>query len=127
MLFFRPRLNILIFFADFRLEIFLYYSIANDISVLEFIGVSITSVSYLDLYRVTLCLCSIAIRCRHFKPDTRNSIMETKVPNFVSTMSRAIKCYPCSKLFVNQQGLYLQMFQHTKLYQKSKSQPRLYS
>ena len=91
------------------------------------LGVSITSVSYLDLYRVTLCLGSIAFRCSHFKPDTRNSIMETKVPNFVSTMSRTIKYYPCSKLFVNQQGLYLQMFQHTKLYQKSKSQPWLYS
>ena len=26
MLFFRPRLNILLFFADFRLKIFLYYS-----------------------------------------------------------------------------------------------------
>ena len=45
------------FSADFRLKIFLYYSsiIGYDISVLEFIGVSITSVWYLDLYRVTLC------------------------------------------------------------------------
>ena len=63
---------------------------------MEFIGVSITSVSYLDLYRVTLCLCSIAFRCSHLKPDTRNSIIKTKVPNVP-------KCYPCSKLFVNQQ------------------------
>ena len=101
------------FFADFRLEIFLYYSliIAYDISVLEFIGVSITSVSYLDLYRVTFCLCSIAFRCSQRGPnvtsnDTRNSMMETKVLNFVSTMSRTIKCNPCSKLFVNQQGLF---------------------
>ena len=32
--------------------------------VLEFIGVSITSVWYLvDLYRVILCTCSIAFRC----------------------------------------------------------------
>ena len=31
--------------------------------------------------------------------------METKVPDFVSTMSRTIKCNHCSKLFVNQQGL----------------------
>ena len=49
------------FFAEFRLKIFLYYSlniIAYDISVLEFIGVSITSVWYLDLYRVTFCMCS---------------------------------------------------------------------
>ena len=50
------------FYADFRLKIFLYYSkiIAYDISVIEFFGVSITSVWYLDLYRVTLCMCSIA-------------------------------------------------------------------
>ena len=50
------------FSADFRLKIFLYYSllkniIAYDISVLEFIGVSTASVWYLDLYRVTLCMC----------------------------------------------------------------------
>ena len=37
----------------------------------------------------------------------RNSMMETKVPDFVSTMSRRIKCNHCSKLFVNQQGLSL--------------------
>ena len=45
------------FSADFRLKIFLHYSyiIGYDISVLEFIGVSITSVWYLYLYRVTLC------------------------------------------------------------------------
>ena len=49
------------FSADFRLKTFLYYSwiIAYDISVLEFIGVSIISVWYLDLYCVTLCMCSI--------------------------------------------------------------------
>ena len=35
----------------------------------------------------------------------RNSVMEMKVPGFVSTMSRTIKCNHCSKLFVNQQGL----------------------
>ena len=53
------------FSADFRLKIYLYYSlniIAYDISGLEFIGVSITSVWYLDLYRVTLCMCSTAFR-----------------------------------------------------------------
>ena len=38
--------------------------------------------------------------------DTRNSMMKTKVPNFVSTMSRTIKCNHCSKLFVNQRGLF---------------------
>ena len=32
------------FSADFRLKIFLYYYIAYDISILECIGVSITSV-----------------------------------------------------------------------------------
>ena len=47
------------FSAHFRVKILLYYSLnilAYDISVLEFIGVSITSVWYLDLYRVTLCM-----------------------------------------------------------------------
>ena len=58
------------FSVDFRLKIFLYYSqiIAYDIFLLEFIGVSITSVWYLDLYIalfycVTLCTCSIAFHC----------------------------------------------------------------
>ena len=35
----------------------------------------------------------------------RNSVIEMKVPDFFSTMSRTIKCNHCSKLFVNQQGL----------------------
>ena len=35
----------------------------------------------------------------------RNGVMETKVFDFVSTMSGTIKCNHCSKLFVNQQGL----------------------
>ena len=78
-------------------------------------------------------MCSIAFRCSQRGPvvtlnGTRNSMMETKVPDFVSTMSRTIKRNHYSKLFVNQQGLfymvklkhaivlYLQMFQHTKLY-----------
>ena len=64
----------------------------------------------LDLYRVTLCLGSIAFRCSHFKPDTRNSIMETKVPNFVSTMSRTIRCYPCSKLLLTSKGCIYRCF-----------------
>ena len=46
MLFFRPRLNILIF-----------------LPILEFIGVSIISVLYLDMYCVKLCMCSIAFCC----------------------------------------------------------------
>ena len=33
-------------------------------------------------------------------------MMETKVPDFVSTMSRTIKYNYCSKLLVNQQGLF---------------------
>ena len=33
-------------------------------------------------------------------------MMETKEPDFVSTMSRTIKCNHCSKLLVNQQGLF---------------------
>ena len=63
MLFFRPRLNILIqFSADFRRKhsCNILKLSAYDISVLEFIGVSIISVWYLDLYCVTLCMCSIA-------------------------------------------------------------------
>ena len=32
--------------------------------------------------------------------------LDTKVPDFVSTMSRTIKCNHCSKLLVNQQGLF---------------------
>ena len=56
-------------------------------------------------------MCSIAFRCSQRGPyvtsnGTRNSMMETKVPNFVSTMSRTIKCNHCTKLFVNQQGLF---------------------
>ena len=35
----------------------------------------------------------------------RNAMMETKVADFVSTVSKTIKCDHCSKLFVNQQGL----------------------
>ena len=85
---------------------------AYDISVLEFIGVSIISVWYLDLYCVTLCMCSIAfslpsLRSKsHVKRQCRYSMMETKEPDFVSTMSRTIKCNHCSKLLVNQQGLF---------------------
>ena len=33
--------------------------------------------------------------------------METKIPDFVSTVSETIKCGHCSKLFVNQQGLFV--------------------
>ena len=53
------------FSADFWLITFLYYSliIAYDVSVLEFIIVSIISVWYLDLYCVILCMCTIAFRC----------------------------------------------------------------
>ena len=74
------------------------------------------------MYRVTLCTCSIAFRYSQRGPDVtsndtcpfwlkksilhRNSVMATKVPDFVSTMSRTTKCYNCSKLFVNQQGLF---------------------
>ena len=42
--------------------------------------------------------CSIAFRCSQGGPsvtsnaDTRYSMMETKVPDFVSAMSRTIKC-----------------------------------
>ena len=37
---------------------------------------------------------------------TANAVMETKVADFVSTVSKTIKCGHCSKLFVSsQQGL----------------------
>ena len=36
-------------------------------------------------------------------------MIETKEPDFVSTMSRTIKCYHCSKLLVNQQGLFIRL------------------
>ena len=69
MLFFRPRLNILISLPILgwaenivALSFRSLNIIAYDISVLEFIGVSVTSVWYLDLYRVTLCMCSTAFR-----------------------------------------------------------------
>ena len=102
MLFFWPRLNILIFLPilGWKYSSILYYSlniIAYDISVLEFIGVSITSVWYLDLYRVTLCMCSTAFRSEAkmsrqttlgrfgFEKNIshRTSVMETKVTDFV--------------------------------------------
>ena len=77
---------------------------------------------YLDLYRVTLCMCSITFRCNQRGPnvtsnDTRNSMMETKVSNFVSTMSRTSKCNHCSKLFVKQQGFFYTVnLKNIKLY-----------
>ena len=88
------------FLADFRLKIILYYSlniIAYDISVLEFIDVSITSVWYLDLYRVTLCMSSTAFRSEakmsrqttlgrfdfEKRISHRTSVVETKVTDFV--------------------------------------------
>ena len=79
------------FSTDLRLKIFLYYSlniIAYDISVLKFIGVSITSVWYLDLYRVTLCMCSTA-----FRSEAKMS-RQTTLGHFgsVSTMPRTIEC-----------------------------------
>ena len=69
----------------------------------------------------------------------RNSVMETKVPDFVSTMSsqgqlnviNAVNSLLTSKgcLYMrNVCMVYLQMFQRTKLdISFSKSQPRLYS
>ena len=50
------------FSADFRLKIFLYYSyiIGCDISVLEFIGISI---KLLQVFGIWIC---IALHCAHF-------------------------------------------------------------
>ena len=56
--------------------------------------------------------CSIAFRCGQrglsvtSNADTRYRMMETKVPDFVSAMSRTIKWNQHSKLLVNQQGLF---------------------
>ena len=88
---------------------FLYYSLnikGYGISVSEFIGVSITSVWYLDLYRVTLCMCSTAFRseAKMSRQTTlgrfgfeksishRTNVLETKVTDLVSTLSRKIEC-----------------------------------
>ena len=85
---------------------------------MTFIGVSITSVWYLDLYRVTLCISSEDKMSRQttlgrfgFEKSIshRTSVMETKVTDFVSTMSRTIEC----NHFINcnhKTELYLQMF-----------------
>ena len=105
---------------------------AYDISVLEFIGVSITSDWYLDLYRVTLCMCSIAFRCSQrgtnvSSNDTRNSMMETKVPDFcficqgqssvITAVNSLLTTKGCFIRLSKKQKivLYLQMIQHTKL------------
>ncbi len=60
------KAEIFYFSADFRLTIFLWTFLDNTVWHLHFsrcIGVSITSVLCPDLYRVTLCTCSIAFRC----------------------------------------------------------------
>ena len=72
------------------------------ISILECIGVSVTSVWYLDVVHVLIGFC-----CSQRGPDVtskyaRNSMIETKAP--ISTKSRTIKCNHCS--IVNQQGLF---------------------
>ena len=70
-------------------------------------------------------------------------MMETKVPDFVSTMSRTIKCNHGSKLLVNQHGLFYTVKKKNKkrklyyiyrcfnaqnyIYSFQKSQPRFYS
>ena len=76
---------------------------------LECIGVSITSVRCLDLYRITLCMCSTLLvavsevnMSRQTSISHSNTLMETKVPNFVK-----LKTYNCI-VFTD--------FQHTKLY-----------
>ena len=43
-------------------------------------------------------------------------MMETKVPDFVSAMSRTIKCNHHSKLLVNQQGLFYTVKKKQKRY-----------
>ena len=65
-------------------------------------GVSITSVWYLDLY------CFVVIAVSEVNMSRQTALLalkkafrtETKVPDFVSTMSRTIKCNHCSKLSV---------------------------
>ena len=47
------------------------YKLVNNFSGY---GVSITSVRYLDLYRVTLCTCSIAFRCSQFMSFVLNTV-----------------------------------------------------
>ena len=59
------------------------------------------------------CACApslfIAVSEVQMPLQTTLELHETKVPNFVSTMSRTIKCNPCSKLFVNQEGLFYEV------------------
>ena len=40
------------------------------------------------------------------RQTTLDSMMETKEPDFVSNLSGTFKCNHCSKLLVNQQGLF---------------------
>ena len=61
------------------------------------------------LHRFLLQSARARSKC-HVVKRTRNSLMETKVPDFVSTMLRTIKCNHCSKLFVNQQVLFFILF-----------------
>ena len=112
------------FSADFRLKIFLYYSlniIAYDISGLEFIGginykclVSGSGSRYIVhvLDALPLFVRSEAKMSRQttlgrfgFEKSIshRTSVMEIKVTDFVSTMSRTIECN-------HKTVLYLQMF-----------------
>ena len=91
------------FSADFRLKIFLYYSyiIAYDISVLKVFGIWMCVALH--------CACApprfVAVSEAKMSRQTtlgrfgfeksishRNSVMETKEPDFVSTMSRTIEC-----------------------------------
>ena len=68
----------------------------------------ITRVWCLDLYHVTLC-CNFKSRCHvrlhlavlalNKSISHRNTVMKTKVSDFVSTASKTIKCDHCSKLF----------------------------
>ena len=53
--------------------------------------------------------------------------LETKVPDFVSTMSRTIKCNHCSKLFVNQQGLFVKNIKIYCIYRCFNTQTKIIS
>ena len=55
---------------------------------------------------IAFSLQSLRSKCHVKRHYNRYSMMETKEPDFVSTMSRTIKCNHCSKLLVNQQGLF---------------------
>ena len=109
--FFRPRLNIIFLnFSSWHFHFRIYWGINYKCLVSRSVSRYIVHVLHWSLFvavievkmsrQTTLGRFGFKKSISH-----RNSVMETKVLDFVSTMSRTIKCNHCSKLFDNQQGL----------------------